>query len=100
MLNTVEYGGGSVEVLCRGIRISDGIAGSEGVANLGVFSTVEGSNGSWGNGSVEAGIAALNANGLSYGFVLLGSVVDELIFHGGAELDVSGLINTAVEIIC
>jgi len=50
--------------------------------------------------SGEAGISTLNANGLGHGFEFLGSVVDELILHGGVELDVSRLINTAVEIVC
>jgi len=99
-LNTVEYGGGSIDVLVGGGGIFDGIAGSERIVNLGVMSAVESSDGSWGNGSGEAGISTLNANGLGHGFEFLGSVVDELILHGGVELDVSRLINTAVEIVC
>jgi hypothetical protein len=47
----------------------------------------------------ESTIAALNANGLCYSFVLLSGMVNELLLHGGAKLDVSRLVNATVEII-
>ena len=48
----------------------------------------------------ENAIAALNTNGLCYSFVGLSGMVNKFLLHGRAKLDVSRLVNAAVEIIC
>jgi hypothetical protein len=53
VLNTVEDGGGLVEVLAGLLASGNGVAGSEGVLNVGNFDSKEGGDGLWGHGLLQ-----------------------------------------------
>lgn len=86
---------------------SVGLAGSEGVFDLGGVAAEEGVDGGWGDGLLqksvtetyagESGLVTVDAHGLGDGLVLLGGVVDKGGLHHGVELDVGGLVDAAVE---
>ena len=48
---------------------------------------------------VETALTTVDSNDLGDGVVLLGGVVDVSELHHGAELDVGGLVDTAVEVL-
>lgn len=103
----MEDGKGLGGILSVSAIGSVGLAGSEGVFDLGGVAAEEGVDGGWGNGLLqksvtetyagESGLVAVDANGLGDGLVLLGGVVDKGGLHHGVELDVGGLVDAAVE---